>query len=695
MTPTEWIEHGAKVFPCNKNKQPLTRNGFYDATDSADTIKKWWDQWPDALIGVRTGKESGFLVLDVDNKKGKNGFEVLARRGIIVPTTVSQQTVNGGTHYFFHYVEGTRSPTDVLEPKSGLDVRSDGGYIVDHGMPCIGSFEIEMAECPSWLLEELTRPKGQKAEPLEDHEIKDEDEVNRMLDQLDPCHPLVEGRDGWQTVMRATHHATAGADYGKEAFTKWSLRHPGPWDKDPVIEIDRDWASYGAKSDGNTTWGSIIHLAQEMGVIKKAEPLDDIKPVVSIKWDKTNKKIKPTPRNLENFLTIPEFGLEGLFAFDELKQSPVFFKQPPWPSSSGIQSPLQDQDYTDLMLHLNREFDVVFSPATVVPVVYTLSRRNSCHPVREFLETLKWDGVPRIDDVLVRLGSADDTEYTRAVTSKIFIGAVSRAYKPGTKFDYLPILEGPEGCRKSTFIEHIGYGDDRDRGWHSTPNLSASQLGKGSTDAITNCLGSWIIEWAETTGMKKADEAALKQWLSTAVDRTTLKYDKFAVTMPRSFIVIASINPDATGRYLKNSDVTGARRYWPIVINRTRVDPMGDVRPERDQLWAEAVHRYKQGEISYLTREQELLAMRIQRDKSEIDMGRLLVDDYLDAHQEEERFHVLTVAHSIWGKLNVTGYHQRITAEAMAARGMVKKHRLRIGHVTRLGYVRSDDNILS
>ena len=125
---------GLAVFPIkSRSKQPLTGHGCKDASKDTDQIAEWWDRWPDANVGIATGSISGGLVvidLDIDEDKGKDGYEVLRRwqqeHGTL-PETALSITGRGGYHYLYRDSASWKNRTGLYE---GVDVRGNGGYIV-------------------------------------------------------------------------------------------------------------------------------------------------------------------------------------------------------------------------------------------------------------------------------------------------------------------------------------------------------------------------------------------------------------------------------------------------------------------------------------------------------------------------------------------------------------------------------------
>jgi putative DNA primase/helicase len=155
------LAQGTPVFPCHHDKRPCTQHGFKDATTEARQIAAWAAQWPDALVGVPTGKASGLFVLDVDVKGGKDGFRTLQEKGWSLPTTRTHRTKNGGgAHYLFRAPDGISLKTSAGNLGDGLDTRGDGGYIIwwpAHG--CEVEHPDELADVPAWLVEALRAPR--------------------------------------------------------------------------------------------------------------------------------------------------------------------------------------------------------------------------------------------------------------------------------------------------------------------------------------------------------------------------------------------------------------------------------------------------------------------------------------------------------------------------------------------------------
>ena len=203
------------------------------------------------------------------------------------------------------------------------------------------------------------------------------------------------------------------------------------------------------------------------------------------------------------------------------------------------------------------------------------------HPVRNYLDAQTWDGSPRLDTWLSVYGGAPNTPYVRAVGALVLIAAVRRVRSPGCKFDELLILESEQCRMKSTALRALCPQDD----WFSDD----LPLGVDSKLVIERTVGKWIVEASEMHGNRGREAEQLKAFLSRQTDGPVrLAYDHLATTVPRQFIIIATTN--AKSGYLK--DQTGARRFWPVTVERFDTEAM---ERDRSQLWAEAAMREAMG----------------------------------------------------------------------------------------------------
>jgi hypothetical protein len=200
-------------------------------------------------------------------------------------------------------------------------------------------------------------------------------------------------------------------------------------------------------------------------------------------------------------------------------------------------------------------------------------------PVRDYLDELQWDGVPRIDRWLIDYCRAADTPLVRAFARKVLIAAVRRVREPGCKFDFILILEGKQGVGKSSLLRILA-GDE---------NFSDNEiLGYQKREQQEAVQGIWIYELCELDGLTKAEISSVKLFASKQCDIARAAYDRSRSDRKRRCIFVATTNEDT---YLR--DATGNRRFWPVKVGKIDLEA---VRRDRDQLWAEAAFAEAEGE---------------------------------------------------------------------------------------------------
>jgi predicted P-loop ATPase len=257
------------------------------------------------------------------------------------------------------------------------------------------------------------------------------------------------------------------------------------------------------------------------------------------------------------------------------------FAERPLITYNGYTGNLTDQISRRVWLDIDTTFHFRPSMEFFDIVVESVYLESTFHPVKDYLQSLTWDGKPRVNTWLIDYAKAADSAYARAVSSLVLIAAVHRVMSPGCKFDEMLVLESPQGFTKSSMLRALCPKDE----WFSDDlplNVEAKQI-------IERTVGKWIIEASDLSGMGKRDIEHLKAFLSRQRDGPVrLAYAKLPTEAKRQFVIIGTTNQH---RYLK--DMTGNRRFWPVRIEQ--IDLAG-IRANRDQIWAEAYHREQQGE---------------------------------------------------------------------------------------------------
>ncbi len=338
---------------------------------------------------------------------------------------------------------------------------------------------------------------------------------------------------------------------------------------------------------------------------------------------------KDGPGNVKTTLFNVELILRGetsddVFKLNEFSGTHIYSRNTPWTGKEGAE--LRDIDLIEIKHWLSRSWG--FEPATalVLEAVQKIANGNRFHPVRDYLATLEWDGVPRLDGWLKRyLGAEGPETYLSVVGRKTLVGMIKRVMEPGCKFDYVLILEGKQGCGKSTAVR-----------WLSDPWFSDGQVNIMDKDGVLTMRSVWVKELGELSGMRKADVDTLKEFISRQTDRIRTPYGKLAEDFPRQCIFIGTTNSD---HYLK--DPTGNRRFWPVSVTGLRRKAF---QRDRDQLLAEALGAYNLGERVYLeTAEEEALATSEQWKRVWEDGWTDVIGRYLIENPKLKNFTVLSL----------------------------------------------------
>ena len=285
----------------------------------------------------------------------------------------------------------------------------------------------------------------------------------------------------------------------------------------------------------------------------------------------------------DNILKILKFDpvLKGRIAFDKFASRYMALGALPWAPDEIGKRIWTDTDDSGIQWYIENRFDIT-GKDKVLDCVLLTAEQNAYNPVTDYLDGLMWDGVKRLDTLFIDYLGAEDNAYIRAACRKTFVAAVARAYHPGCKYDTMPVLVGLQGMGKSSLIRIMG------REWYAD-GLNAVE-GK---EAAENIQGRWLIEAGEMAGFSRAEENAVKQFLSRQVDNFRKAYGRRTQEYPRRCVFFGTTNQH---EFLK--DTTGNRRFWPIqvgVIKPTK-NVFRDLEGEVDNLWAEAVAYFRQGE---------------------------------------------------------------------------------------------------
>ena len=373
-------------------------------------------------------------------------------------------------------------------------------------------------------------------------------------------------------------------------------------------------------------------------------------------WQETDDG-KPIP-NLANALHALRHmpGLADLFSRDEMLRADML--------SRPEFRPVRDTDVTAVQERIQRAGLTRLSKDTTHQAVQKAASERAFHPVQDYLRGLKWDGKKRLHMWLSYYLGADGTPYTAGIGRMFLISMVARVLRPGCKADYMLVLEGPQGARKSTACGILA------GAWFSD---SLPDLRSGGKDVAQHLNGKWLIEVAEMSALDKAEAAALKAFVTRTVERYRPSFGRAEVIEPRQCVFIGTTNK---ATYLR--DETGGRRFWPVTV--TSIDTDALIK-DRDQLFAEAVAAFNAGEkwwpdsafeAAHIKPEQDA---RYEADAWEDAVGKYLADLLkAQADRVEHRVTVMQVAvHGLnFDKPKLGTAEQRRIAAAIERVGWVR-----------------------
>lgn len=671
-----WARQGFPVFPCGPDKKPLTPHGFKDATADLSQVAAYWRKYPTALVGIPTGQTSGLFVVDLDTDKdtgeaiGEASLAALGLANLIgaVPTVA---TPSGGRHLYFRDC-GLGNSQDKLGHK--IDTRGDGGYIIaPASVAPAGAYRLmngpltreSLTSAPEALTARLRgNPAREQPPPQAGFTIDtggrfslggegQRAERAEVLDILDHIPPDC-GYNDWLAVLMGLHDHFAGSTEGLTVADDWSARgtkyQPG--------EVAMKWR--GFRAGAGAGWGSVCELARQngadLGAIAKRH-----KGKQSLALSKPSAGPASPPRAraasggkervrwcaesacglLE---TSPDWA--GVLAYDEFAGLNLLLKPipgTPVPQSTFTPRPISDNDITAALRWFNRNgFPDATKNGAADALLYVASQ-YVISPVRHFLEGLVWDGVPRVQDWLVRYCGAEPSDLTAKVGQAWLVSAVARALRPGCKADCALVLEGKQGAGKSSILRALA-GDD----WFHD-GLS-DMHGKDASAALR---GKWIIELPELSAMRRSDTESVKAFLSRTEERYRPAYGRTEVIEPRRCVFAGTTN---RSDYL--TDDTGGRRFWPVVVGAVKLN---DLSQDRAQIWAEAVALYRAGAAWWLDRADEgaaaaVVASRAADDPWAADVLRVV--EGLGDVSSRDVFHLLDIGLDRRGKadaMRITG----------------------------------------
>lgn len=588
---------GFRVHPL-RGKQPLEKSWTSVATSDVRAARDLFASYPHANVGIATGR--GLIVLDVDPRSdGHTSLDALLATHGPLPETVTVRTGGGGSHFYLRVPAGIRLRNSSSKLGRGLDIKTDGGQVVappsvhpETGAPYTWApsqspADVEIAPAPAWLLDLLT-PRAAESSPRPAIPAAG-DLVTRARRYVAAMDPAIAGAGGHDATFAVAQVLVRG--FGLDRSTALAIllddynpRCQPPWsEKELVHKIEsadttstlpvgylRDTPN--ARAERPRRPASVTPIRADTAADDALAPLDAGYASLC--------RILRTPA-----LRVRVLG-EGELEFDQQSLFPSIGRQPLRPDDLG-----RLREKCELVFRDDRNRGLRFKKEQIQDAVIQVARERPYHPVSDWLQTLKWDGVPRIDFVAEDVLGIDANKQGLA-TSMLrswFVSAVARALDPGCKVDTVLILKGPQSAKKSTFFETLA-----GRDWFTNGSIDIH-----NPNAVMVMASVWIVEFAELSSLLRAkDSESLKQFITCATDRIRPPYEPAPRTFPRCSVIVGTTNNDDFLR-----DATGSRRYWPIEVSgKINIDLVADW---REQLWAEAVVHYRSGARWWLADDEE------------------------------------------------------------------------------------------
>ncbi len=591
------------------------RGGRIERRDGEAFSGPWKKCKSEAVLQLKEGEHDNPLprfLSDIGCPDGLDTYTVVTGRGgyhIHLKTQVAQKTNTRLADY--PGLEFKRFGTYVIGPGS---IHEDTGkpYRIKRKSPK------KIIDAPDEMLLLLQKEAHYETKGFEDY-TEDEHTIWVVTEYLKNVEPAVEGDFGDPHTCAV---ARFGYDWGisPDLMLELMLEHfnprcSPPWEvEDLKVKVYSSYTSATDKLGNRNVRNDFVDLDDEESPASQSD-LEAEERKISDRWNTEKGEIRVNDlANTMAFLTLPGQDLYRLFMYDELRREIRYTRLPPW-QKRGKPNFFDQSEVTMVTQHFAQERHYRVSKDVAADAVLAVTRRlYSVHPIIDYLESLTWDGVNRLETLLPYYAGSPDNPYTREVSKNTMLGAVYRIMQPGCKLDQVLILEGDQGNEKGKFIETL-----------SLDYCASIKLTLRDEERAVQALqGVWFVDLDEIDQYLSVanEQAATKSFITRKFDHIRLSYERKAMDYPRQCIIIGSCNA-GRGGYM--SDLTGNRRYWPVVTKTFLLD---ELKQDRDQLWAEALYRYNQGE-KYWIHDPEIVEMA----KKEA-MARTMMDPRIEMLRE-------------------------------------------------------------
>ncbi len=628
---TSYNNSGFALFPCH-GKTP--------------TVKAWQNTPYDLDIDIKNFPEnfgvvlgSDVLVIDVDPRNFDQNDKPHKRLFLDIKVALSTlktyivETGTGGLHIYLRIPPGTPIKKKNKLYK-GIDFLGRGCYVVGAGSihpdtkkPYIvlkGSPET-IKDAPELLLNLIRQGMDDTAHVSGRDYTNTKYDVDTFIKLLKTTPEAVSGSSGDETTYKV---ACQGRNLGLDPSLAYQLmlehynpRCQPPWTPDELM--------VKVKNGYNFAQGAVGKDRPETH-FKSVED-EEVKPIT---WDTTNNGTKKrTLKNVCNYFDLPYSQLHKTVAFNDFAKRVCLVKPLPWSKDGQITKHQEWSNFDSIKCRYYLNTHGFDAPTPLIDeAVVSVALDNGFHPVKDYMTALVWDGTPRLDTWLSVYCGVDDNKYTREVGRIALMQMVKRVYQPGCKADYVLVLEGEQGAKKSEVFRILA------GGW-----FAEFPVDPHSKETVDLMQGKLIVEFAEMDVTRKTEVTALKAFITRQVDRIRFAYASKPSDVPRQCVFMGTMNPDATNEYL--ADTTGNRRFFPVKVG---VIDTHSLQKDRDQIVSEAVQLVMRGVASWIVDATILkMAEKEQALRQHSDPWSGPIEEFLETDEIATKFKFATVK-DIW-----------------------------------------------
>jgi hypothetical protein len=693
----------------DRGKHPRVKDWPHVATTDPEQIRRWWTRWRAANIAILAG--DGLIIVDIDPRNGGDlTIEDLEAEHGKFPETVESVTGSGGRHLFYQH-SGAKCQRWPATLGPGVDIKADGGYVV--APPSLHASgqryeweatshpdDVPIAPLPAWFPIHKDIPT-ETHDPFQPHTTEAGDgtpgndfnqratveEIRAILTRHGWI--VAEHRDGVDYLRRpgkqaGSHSATLGAvapnifycfstnghpfeaHHGYKPFSVYGLlEHAGDFKAAAKVLAD---AGYGRQRDYDVTNDNGQPHDEFDGEVGDTSTKDDMpgEQADAAAGEEhhhakngdgqqrkrrtrliLNHQKKPVPCQHNSLIWLEQTKIAAKISMDTFRQVILIGDEV-----------IGDHTIIEHVRRIEAQWLVPWKKAYAHDALISVASRKKFSSLKNWLESLRWDNTPRVNHFFHRYYQSEGGDYAAACGRVFFFSAVARAYEPGCQADVMVTLIGKQGIGKSRSLAELVPTFD----WY-TDDLGGDLYDRKAGEGLQ---GKWIIEFGEFERINRATLETVKAFLSRRVDHYRPPYGRIPADFPRQCVFVGTTNKDQPLQDIEN------RRFMPLWCE----GPVKTIDPAtRDQLWAEAVSRYKAGEKWWITEPHILAVVSQQQDNArQHDEWEQILKEWLDRSKAQNVTINTAAAH-----LNIT--EDRLDKSTQTRLGLVLKA---------LGYQRCD-----